>query len=163
MNGRPFNLCDAEHYLCKAYIAAEYARGTRAYNSHYLARPHCHPTRSLNLHHSTLTEIFGQTLTVYRQMVKHGHFPRIPKIFQLYHERDGNGDAPGNDEREDDNSTLEVSKMKGKDNELDSDDENMYNYVMGKTDSYVVRQFGVKKRTIQNMHGGQKSKRQKLG
>ena len=49
-NGRYFNLVDAEHFLCKAYLASGYARGTRSYNSHHLARPFCHPTRTKGLH-----------------------------------------------------------------------------------------------------------------
>ena len=93
LNGREFNVCDAEHWLCKAYLGSAYSRGTRSYNSHHLARPHCHPTRKTGLHTHHHQELFEYQLEKFEEQIakdKGSSFPKMPGMFRCYHEREEN-------------------------------------------------------------------------
>ena len=103
LNGRRFNVVDAEHFICKCYIGSAYSRGTRTYNSHHLARPHCHPTRTKGLHTDFHDQVFRNTLECYNRLRVDGKFPKCPNMFKCYHERDGvmvGNEAPSRDPKE---------------------------------------------------------------
>jgi hypothetical protein len=87
INLRPYSRVDAEHLLCKLYIVSQIARGTRAYNNHRCARPHCHPVLRPYLHPEELDVMFKCTMDCFRKLRRSGDLPPIPYLFTLQHER----------------------------------------------------------------------------